>query len=160
MNYYNYMLIVQQEAMKAIVKKDLSIGYGKTEYGVFLCDPGGHSVFRIADKFFVLDPAKLKEGEQYAKFFESAAMYGVDLVLTDDVKRISPTWTLRKLHAKDDEEKVFWIDEKFLGYFKGIPKLHFGYFTARNTNFLHAKNLEGVIFGITVEVRKTGGASA
>ena len=154
MNFYNYMLIIQQEAMKAIIKKSINIGYQIDEVNkvVFLADPTGQCCFRIPKSLFVLDVSKLKEMTSLVDMYNSAMANGHSIDVTPEIIQQGKSTQYRKLYDSENDLEI-WINNKFLGYFKGNKKVMYNYFDYKGSKIVFAYSFENnacEVLGITV----------
>ena len=157
MNYsfYNYMLIVQQEVLKAVIKKSLNIGYQRdTENKVlFLADPTGQSCFCIPENLFILDTSKLKEMSSLVDMYHTAAISGHSIKVTADIVQQGKTTQLRKLYDPENNVTI-WINNKFLGYFKNNKDVMYNYFEFKNGKLVFAYDSRTFeVLGITTRQR-------
>lgn len=141
MNYYNYMLTVQQEAIKWAIKKDIDIRCQEdtTNDVVLITDMKGQAAFTVPRKYFLINtesPA-IKTMTTLIDIFTSAKLGGRHIEITNDVFQANPSTQLRKMHSPEDNVDI-WINNKFLGYFKGIKHLRYGYFEHRNSKMICA----------------------
>ena len=157
MNFYNYMLIIQQEAMKAIIKKSINIGYQIDEVNkvVFLADPTGQCCFRIPKSLFVLDVSKLKEMTSLVDMYHSAMANGHSISVTDEmlILQRGKSTQYRKLYDSENNLEI-WINNKFLGYFKGNKKVMYNYFDYKGGRIVFAYSFENnacEVLGIAVQ---------
>lgn len=149
MNYYNYMQIVQVEDLKALIKKRINIGgQTDTETGdTFLTDPSGQSFFRISKQLFMLDTNKLKGMTTLSEMYSKACTARHDIGVTPTMINTSKS-QLTQLYDKENDVTL-WINSKFLGYFKGIKGLQYGYFKYRDAYMVCVYDMPNVL-GVTV----------
>ena len=155
MDFYNYMLIIQQEAMKAVIKKQLNIGYqiDSDSGDVYLADPANQSFFLIPKNYFVLDTDKLKQATVYEEIFKASIQNGHSISVMPDIMQTGKTTQLRKLHDPENELDV-WVNNKFLGYFKNNKNVMYNYFRYRQAKFVFAYDSSNFkVLGVTVEQR-------
>lgn len=149
-NFYNYMLIVQQEALKAIIKKQLNIGYQIGADGdVYLADSRGQSAFCISKNNFVLDTARLKEHTSYCEMFIASRLGGKHIEVTGEIQQVTKNGQIRRLHDAENDRDM-WINNQFLGYFKNVKSIMYNYFQFRNGTLICAYDSSNFdILGIT-----------
>ena len=155
MDFYNYMLIIQQEAMKAIIKKQLNIGYqiDSDSGDVYLADSANQSFFLIPKNYFVFDTNKLKAATVYEEIFKSSIQNGHSIGVTPEIMQTGKTTQLRKLHDPENDLDV-WINNKFLGYFKNNRTVMYNYFWYGKGKLVFAYDSTNFkVLGITVEQR-------
>ena len=133
MDFYNYMLTIQQEVMKACIKKGEAMRIQKdTTYGyVYIADPTGQSALSVPDRLFVLDinhPDRRAMPNLVQMFNE--AKNSMCIELTNDIFQTNHGTQLVKMRAPESGTEI-WINSKFLGYFKGVKHLRYGYFRFR-----------------------------
>lgn len=152
MKFYNYMLVIQQEALKAIVKKGLNIGYhaDKENGVVFLTDPAKQSAFCIPQSLFVLDASRLKKATTLADRFNSAALGGHSIGVTPEIWQSGKSVQLKKLY--DPEMNIgIWVDNRFLRYFKNCKNVMYNYFEYRGAYIVFAYDSSTFeVLGITI----------
>ena len=152
MNFYNYMLIIQQEAMKAIIKKSVNIGYQIDEANkvVFLADPTGQCCFCIPKSLFVLDVSKLREMTSLVDMYHCTIASGHSISVTDEILQQGKSTQYRKLYDPENDLEI-WINNKFLGYFKGNKNVMYNYFEYRGSKMIFAYDCKTFeVLGITV----------
>lgn len=164
MDFHNYILTVQTEALKTIVKKGVQIGMQADDENrvVLLTDPLKQSAFCIPDRLFLLR-AEHMDFEQMStlkEMFDAAKTNGRNIELTDDMYQANKSIQLRKL--RDPENNVeLWVNSKFLGYFKGIKGLRYNWFEYRGNKMVMAY-LTGSfeILGVTITMKPKREAQA
>lgn len=152
MNFYNYMLIIQHEAMKAILKKQVNIGYQADEANnvVFLTDHTGQSAFCIPKKNFVLNSDNLKEMITLTEMFHVAATSDYGVEVTQEIWQDNKRRQLRKLHDSENDRDI-WINDKFFGYFKGNKAVMYNYFSYKGGYMVSAYDSHSFeVLGISV----------
>lgn len=151
MNFYNYMLIIQQEAMKAILKKQVNIGYQVDEANnvVFLTDHIGQSAFCIPKRSFVLNSDNMKEMTSLTEMFHAAAS-GNGIEVTQEIWQANKSRQLRKLHDPENDRDI-WINDKFFGYFKGNKAVMYNYFSYKGNYMVSAYDSRSFeVLGISI----------
>lgn len=146
---YNYIQIVQVEDLKVLVKKQITIG-GQTDTktgDTFLTDPSGQSFFCIPKQLFMLDKSKLKGMTSLSEMYFKAQTGRHTISVTPTMINTSKS-QLTQLYDKDNDVTL-WINSKFLGYFKGIKGVEYGYFKYRDAYMVCAYDMPKVL-GVTV----------
>ena len=148
----NYMLIVQQEVMKAIIKKQINIGYQEDTKNniVILAEPTGQSCFCIPKSLFVLDTSKLKEKTSLVDMFNASIPGGHSINVTSEILQQGKSTQYRKLYDPENDFEI-WINNKFLGYFKNYKNVMYNYFDFKGGKLVFAYDCKTFeVLGITV----------
>lgn len=156
MNFYNYMLIIQQEVLKAYVKKGINnVPYqlNNATGNVLLGDSAGQSAFCIPKSLFMLDTNKLREFESLAGMFDAVFISGHSISVTDEILQTGKSTQLRKLYDPENNIEIR-INNKFLGYFKGIKGIGYNYFEYKGSKMICAYNSSTFeVLGVTCRQR-------
>lgn len=157
MDFHNYILTVQTEALKTIVKKGVQIGMQADDENrvVLLTDPLKQSAFCIPDRLFLLraEHMDFKQMSTLKEMFDAAKTNGRNIVQTDDMYQANPSTQLVKMHAPESGIDI-WINSKFLGYFKGVKHLRYGYFEYRGNNMICAyEDTNFEVLGVTIPLK-------
>lgn len=126
--------------MKACIKKGeaMRIQEDKTYRNVYIADPTGQSALCVPDRLFVLDinhPDRRAMPNLVQMFNE--AKNSMCIELTNDIFQTNRGTQLVKMRAPESGTEI-WINSKFLGYFKGIKHLRYGYFKFRESYIICA----------------------
>lgn len=153
MDFYNYMLTIQQEVMKACIKKGdaMRIQEDRTYGNVYIADPTGQSALCVPDRLFVLDinhPDRRNMPNLVQMFNE--AKNSMCIELTNDIFQTNRGTQLVKMRTPESGTEI-WINSKFLGYFKGVKHLRYGYFEYRGSHIICAYlDTNFTVLGITI----------
>ncbi len=156
MDFYNYMLTIQQEVMKACIKKGEAMRIQKdTTYGyVYIADPTGQSALSVPDRLFVLD-INHPDGRAMPNLVQmfNEAKNSMCIELTNDIFQTNRGTQLVKMRAPESGTEI-WINSKFLGYFKGVKHLRYGYFGFRESYIVCAYlDTNFTVLGITIPLK-------
>lgn len=156
MNFYNYMLTIQTETMKTAIKKGLEIRCmeDKDNKRMLIADPTGQTALSIPSRLFMIDTKHpdVKEMTTLPVIFDNAKN-AMCIEPTSEIIQANPSTQLVKMHAPESGIDI-WINSKFLGYFKGVKHLRYGYFEYRGNNIICAyEDTNFEVLGVTIPLK-------
>lgn len=153
MNFYNYMLTIQQEVMKLYLKRKTEGRYNIDESSgdVIIVTPDCQSMLRVPQRWFMLDKDMLKK---YGMCEMPANTLGCSsLDETQEYVNITPKLQARKFIDPCFSNDPLYAGCKFLGYFKGIKGLNYTRRSTKLGEFLNVTDSNGECLGSTLILR-------
>lgn len=147
--FYRYMLTIQQDALKSLIKKQVPILYGTLDSGikpVVLATPDGISAFIIPNNLFMLNDQRLKDCTQMFSEIINADEKA-PIKETQEIMCISQKTQVKKF-VKDNEP--VYVNCKFLDCFKGIKGMRYEVAHLRRKIIVYAYDENNNMLGFTL----------